>query len=179
MSIHAIAGPMFSGKTLRLIQEFENDESPADRKIVVKPRIDDRYSIDEVASHCGKSIPAVCIGGWDEFMPDMANFDHVFVDEVQFMDSEATSAKLMEASRNGISITVSGLDMDSFGVPFESMSLMLALADEVTKLKGKCHNCGTHDGTMTWRQPDASADRVAVGGTDMYQCRCVECWLKE
>jgi Thymidine kinase len=53
-----ISGPMFSGKTSRLIELLER-EMIAGRKIeLFKPEIDKRYSQAEVVTHKGAKLPA-------------------------------------------------------------------------------------------------------------------------
>ena len=59
--IEVICGCMFAGKTEELIRRI-NVLSYAKQKILVfKPKIDDRYSEIEIASHSGRKVPCFAI----------------------------------------------------------------------------------------------------------------------
>ena len=70
------------------------------------------------------------------------NFHTVFIDEVQFFDAKECIWFVEEALRNGVNVVIAGLDQDSRGVPFESTARLLALADEVLKIRAFCNICG-------------------------------------
>ena len=52
------------------------------------------------------------------------------------MDSKETIANVEEFLKNGIDVVCSGLDQDSRGKPWETSSLLLGLADKITKIYG-------------------------------------------
>ena len=52
-AIELIVGPMFAGKTTRLLQRVSEAEAQGLRVLLVKSRKDDRYSDAEVVSHSG------------------------------------------------------------------------------------------------------------------------------
>ena len=61
--IEVICGCMFAGKTEELIRRI-NVLSYARKNILVfKPKIDDRYSTTEIASHAGSKVPCIVISG--------------------------------------------------------------------------------------------------------------------
>lgn len=74
--IEVICGCMFAGKTEELIRRI-NVLSYAKQKILVfKPKIDDRYSEIEIASHSGRKVPCfaiddpvVLVGAVDHYEP--------------------------------------------------------------------------------------------------------------
>lgn len=53
-AIELIVGPMFAGKTTRLLQRVAEAEAHGLRVLLVKSRKDDRYSNAEVVSHSGQ-----------------------------------------------------------------------------------------------------------------------------
>ncbi len=60
-AIELIVGPMFAGKTTRLLQRVAQAEAQGHRVLLVKSCKDDRYSHAEVVSHTGQR--RVCGGG--------------------------------------------------------------------------------------------------------------------
>jgi thymidine kinase len=65
----------------------------------------------------------------------------VGVDEAQFFDDGLPDVCSAMADR-GIRVIVAGLDLDYEGRPFGPMPLLLALAEEVTKLHAVCVETG-------------------------------------
>ena len=66
--IEVICGCMFAGKTEELIRRI-NVLSYAKQKILVfKPKIDDRYSEIEIASHSGRKVPCYAIDDPEEIL---------------------------------------------------------------------------------------------------------------
>ncbi|NDE16675.1 hypothetical protein EBZ80_17260 [bacterium] len=55
-------GPMFSGKSSRLLAALDRYRYQHKRIVVFKPLMDDRYSVGEVVTHSGLKTPAVSVG---------------------------------------------------------------------------------------------------------------------
>ena len=49
--IEIVTGPMFAGKSEELIRRIKRLEYAKKKVLVFRPRIDNRYSLDEVVSH--------------------------------------------------------------------------------------------------------------------------------
>ncbi len=59
-----VAGPMFSGKTSKLVAMVEVFTRMGHKVLTVKPKLDDRYGgKDEIHSHDHKSASAIVING--------------------------------------------------------------------------------------------------------------------
>ena len=56
--LELICGPMFSGKSEELMRRLRRVGYARKHAILVKPAIDDRYSVDEVVSHEGQRMAA-------------------------------------------------------------------------------------------------------------------------
>jgi thymidine kinase len=76
--------------------------------------------------------------------------------------------------RDGVHVIACGLDQDSRGIPFETTSMLMGLADCVEKIRANCTICG-RDATKTYRVK-AQGDRIQVGSIGMYEPRCIEHW---
>nr|WP_266096501.1 hypothetical protein [Rubrobacter marinus] len=76
----------------------------------------------------------------------------------------------------GYEVVAAGLDQDFRGEPFGPMADLLAVADEVVKLRAICARCG-RDASRTQRLIDgkpapASAPTILVGAAEHYEARC-------
>ena len=170
--LSVITGPMFSGKTTRLLN-FANNVGTGYQ--LFKPHLDDRYSHTEVCSHVGKSLPATVIKDSFELIP-RASVTFILIDEGQFFDF-SLPYRIEQLLKLDYQITVAGLDMDYKGRPFDPMGQILAMADKVEKLKSECYRCGCEAG-RTFRLTEGE-ERVMVGGSETYAPICFKCSVKE
>ena len=185
--LEVIEGPMFAGKSSELLKRLLFIEHGGHKVLVLKPVIDDRYhNSNEIVTHNQLRHPAVSVIDLelvkDNYTIKPYNFHTVFIDEVQFFDTNETIWFVEEGLRSGVNFVVGGLDQDSRGVPFETTSRMLALADEVLKIKAFCTVCGMDAGkTQRLRSSTSNpqTDRIKVGGAETYEPRCHEHWTSQ
>ena len=177
--IEVICGCMFAGKTEELIRRI-NVLSYAKQKILVfKPKIDDRYSEIEIASHSGRKVPCFAIDDPEEILDKVTDdVQVVAIDEVQFFNSKIVDVCEYLADK-GVRVMVAGLDKDFRGEAFGVMPELLTKGEFVTKLTAVCAKCGS-PATRTQRLVDgkpASFDDpvVLVGAVDHYEPRCRHC----
>jgi thymidine kinase len=177
--IEVVCGSMFSGKTEELIRRIRRARIAKQQVQVFKPALDSRYHTEKVSSHNGLHWEAVPVGNareiLDRLLPDTTV---VAVDEAQFFDWEL-SAVCNELAERGLRVILAGLDMDFRGEPFGPMPLLMAEAEEVTKLQAICVVCGA-PASRTQRlidgQPAAYDDPIIlVGGSESYDARCRLC----
>ena len=177
--IEVICGCMFAGKTEELIRRI-NVLSYARKNILVfKPKIDDRYSTTEIASHAGSKVPCIVISEAKEIL-NHVNYDTdvVAIDEVQFFDEDVVDICDYLAD-SGLRVMVAGLDKDFRGEPFGVLPDLLTRAEFVTKLTAVCAKCGA-PATRTQRiingKPDSFNDPIVlVGAKEAYEPRCRHC----
>src|SRR6266404_5777627 len=84
--IEVICGPMFSGKSEELIRRLRRAMIARKRVEVFKPKIDDRYSDDEIVSHGDLRMNSQVVSGAQE-ITDRIDWRSVVVgvDEANFM----------------------------------------------------------------------------------------------
>lgn len=177
--IEVICGCMFAGKTEELIRRI-NVLSYARKNILVfKPKIDDRYSTTEIASHAGSKVPCIVISEAKEIL-NHVNYDTdvVAIDEVQFFDEDVVDISEYLAD-SGLRVMVAGLDKDFRGEPFGVLPDLLTRAEFVTKLTAVCAKCGA-PATRTQRiingKPASFNDPIVlVGAKEAYEPRCRHC----
>ncbi len=168
--IEVIAGCMYSGKTEELIKQVRRAEFGKLRVQVFKPKIDDRYSEDQVASHNQTKLPSVVI---EEAISILSlverNTEVVAIDEGQFFGEDLirVASTLADAGKR---VIVAGLDTDWRGRPFGPIPELLAIAEVVRKQHAICVVCG-EPATRTQRLIAAEGD-ILVGSTEAYEARC-------
>jgi thymidine kinase len=177
--LELICGPMFSGKSEELMRRLRRVGYARKHAILVKPAIDDRYSVDEVVSHEGRRMAARVVRTPDAILALARGCDVVGVDEGQFLDDSLIDVCEQLVDR-GIRVVIAGLELDYRRGPFGPMPRLLAIADEVTKLKAVCHSCG-EPALYTQRLVDGkpapfSGETVVIGGLDSYEARCRGCY---
>lgn len=99
--------------------------------------------------------------------------DLVAIDEAQFFDDQIVNA-VCEISKQ-TDVIIAGLEKDFSGNPFGSMPQLLAVSDEVQKLKAICVACKRRYATYTYRKV-SSEELILVGKDEIYEARCRQCW---
>ena len=172
--IEVIVGSMFSGKTEELIRLLRRAEFARQPIQVFKPKIDNRYSTDHVASHDRSQIPSTVIESAAEIEKLIKPETRVVgIDEGQFFDDDLVGVVTRLADR-GLRVIVVGLDMDWKGEPFHPMPALMAIAESVRKLQAVCVVCGG-PASRTQRLV-RNTDTVLVGDRTAYESRCRACF---
>ena len=176
--LETIVGAMFAGKTSELLKRILWAEHQGKKLLVIKPKIDDRYSEALISTHNNLTHNCYPMENWnqieDKFDITKKNYDIVFLDEIQFMNSDETIRNVDSFLDKGVDVVCAGLDQDSRGKPWETSSLLLGLADKITKIYGFCNVCGI-EATKTYRKIQGG-ERTQVGASDIYEPRCLKHW---
>src|SRR3954464_12319944 len=98
--IEVIVGSMFSGKSEELIRRLNRARVARQKVQVFKPKIDARYSVEEIASHSGHKHDSKPVTTAAELMSSIVEGTQVVgIDEGQFFDAEIASAANELANR--------------------------------------------------------------------------------
>lgn len=173
--IEVIVGSMFSGKSEELIRRLNRARIARQRVQVFKPKIDARYSVEEIASHSGHKHDSLPVSDSIELMAAIIEETQVVgIDEGQFFDAGLIDAVNQLAYR-GKRVIIAGLDQDYTGKPFEPMPQLLSIAEFITKTHAICVKCGS---TANYSQRTVESEaRVEVGAADKYEARCRKCFV--
>jgi thymidine kinase len=173
--LHIITGPMFSGKTTRLI-ELYNHYKQSNYVLVFNHTLDKRYvSKDEqkIVSHDKITIDCNFISRPIDILShkDFNSSKVIIIDEAQFFDSfKEIVLFLVEFYKK--TIIVSGLMTDFNRDVFGELLSLIPFADEVEIKKGKCKFCN-NKGLFTEKNRSRN-EVIEVGSSDVYAivCRC-------
>lgn len=173
-----IAGPMFSGKTSKLLAMISVFSRMGDQVVVVKPKLDNRYSSQgEIHSHDHRQAPAVLFNG--ETVTEMLTSitethpKRVIFDEVQFFDPQKIKEVILHLKKTGVHVVASGLLYDFRRHPFGATSELIGLADESCELLAVCQKCGSF--ARHSERVSGSRAQIEVGESDKYMAVCEKC----
>ena len=173
--IEVIAGSMFSGKTEELIRRLKRARFAKQKIEIFKPRIEVRYSEEEVVSHDDNAIHSTPVDSAANIILLASDVEVVGIDEAQFFDDGLVDV-CNQLAYSGVRVIVAGLDMDFRGKPFGPMPKLMSIAEYVTKVHAICVRCGT----LAHYTHRLSADDklIVLGETDIYEPLCRVCYLK-
>ncbi len=171
--VEVICGSMFSGKTEELIRRMRRAQFANQRVEIFKPRIDVRYSAEDVVSHDANSIRSTPVESPQNILLLSSDVEVIGIDEAQFFDSSIVDV-CRQLANSGVRVIVAGLDMDFLGQPFGPMPQLMATAEYVTKVHAICVRCGN----LAHHSHRLSADesQVLLGEKDTYEPICRHCF---
>ena len=170
-------GPMFGGKTTRLLGAVERDVLRGFNVKCFKPQIDTRYSRDRITTHLGANLEATPISAGNDILAHMfdasleGNINSVAVDEVFMIPGIAES--LIHLFRSGINVYVSTLQLNSVPEPYPEVLQILPWATEIQVCPAVCMTCGA-DAHYTLKKAGDLTAKIEVGGSDLYEPRCFQ-----
>lgn len=170
-----ITGSMFSGKTEELIRRLRRARIARQKVEIFKPRIEVRYSEEDVVSHDENSIQSTPVDSAANIVLLASGVEVVGIDEAQFFDDGLIDV-CNQLANSGIRVIVAGLDMDFRGVPFGPIPKLLSIAEYVTKVHAICVRCGR---LAQYTHRISEDDKlILLGETDIYEPLCRGCYGK-
>ncbi len=179
-----ITGPMFSGKTSRLIELLEREMLAGRNTMLFKPEIDKRYDNNSVTTHKGIKLPAIVVNmdnnGVNKIYESSKNADAIGIDEAQFWNHNSILPDIADkiAGENKM-VYIAALNKNHFGIPFKTSMEIMARADQIYSLTAVCAKCG-EDATFTQRiinGKETFGEAIKIGGKESYEPRCRNCFV--
>ncbi len=184
-----ICGSMASGKSDEFIRWTRRRMLASPNEVgVFKHAWDDRILNDNnvdpktnISSRSGSSIKCIGITTISEMeaIIEKNNYSTIAIDEAQFFDKKELLAFIHRMLALKKDIIIAGLDLDFKGETFGAMGDLLALADEVVKLKAICSVCKQDKYCITQRTIDGKSayyeDPIVMVGESDYSPRCRDC----
>ena len=171
--IEVITGSMFSGKTEELLRRIKRAQLANLRIGMFKPKMDVRFSKNDVVSHDNNFTHSVAIEHPEEILKFKDKCQVIGIDEVQFFSEEIVNV-CTQLANEGKRVIIAGLDMDFEGVPFEPIPKLMAVSEFVTKLHAICVKCGKL--AQYSHRMDAAKDKIVLGEKDKYEALCRSCY---
>lgn len=177
--ITVICGSMFAGKSEELIRLVRRATYARKKVQVFKHALDDRFARHAVATHTGVQLDAIPVQNARELLCKLdADTEVIAIEEAQFFDEELVQL-CVELADAGKTVIVAGLDQDFRRQPFGIMPQLMAVADEVIKLRAICVRCGriaSHTQRLVDGRPAAwDEPTILIGAEEHYEARCRNC----
>ena len=134
-----IIGPMYSGKTTKIINIYYTLEKT--NPMVINYYEDKRYDDKLLSSHDQVKIPCIQLKNISQIFtnPNLCDVNNILINEGQFFnDLKQSVIKLVNM---GKSVWVCGLDGDFKREKFGEMLDLIPFCDEIEKLYSTCHIC--------------------------------------
>ena len=172
-------GPMFSGKTSKLIEIYKQCTFCNIPVLVINHSMDTRYHEELLSSHDKQMIPCVMNNELLKLLEDpivmqkIMESHSILINEGQWFPDLCEFTKLM-LNRNKM-VYIAGLDGDFKREKFGSILDLIPLCDKITKLTSLCSSCknGT-PGIFSKRLSDDTEQTVV--GSDNYIPVCRKCY---
>ena len=182
--LEIILGPMFSGKTSKLIDIYKQYTFCNISVLVVNHSADTRYSQStELCTHDGKKIDCMQVAKLQDVLAD--NMDlftsnrpvAVLINEGQFFPDLYRSVFQMVQEHHS-HVYVAGLDGDFNREKFGQMLDLIPLSDKVYKLTSLCVQCknGTR-AVFSHRMDKKNQTQIQIGSNDAYIPLCRGCYV--
>lgn len=169
-TLTVFAGPMFAGKSARLLQSASLDAAT----LCLSPAFDTRSGAS-IHSRTGLTHPARPVSAWPD---DAGAYRHLLLDEAHFMVAPHYRGDVVDDIRNalsqGVTISVAGLDTDYLREAFDVMTRLRGCADRFVSLQARCHCCGS---PARWTaKKRRTGHKLEAGDDELYEARCDAHW---
>jgi thymidine kinase len=164
--LNLIIGPMFSGKSTLLLTRYRRYKIAGKRCLLVKYARDNRYvsSEESIITHDKIQYKAISCHNLQEIDEMTSQYDVICIDEIQFYPDAALYCDLW--ANRGLIVEACGLNGDFRRQPFEQISLLIPLCDDIQHVKAVCKDTGK-DAPFSKRLTDEQEQEV-IGSTDKY-----------
>ena len=170
--IELILGPMFSGKSTRLIELIRKYVYKAKKTIMVKYFADQRYSEkSEVVTHDLIKYDSINCKLLRNSFDTLKQYDVIGIDEGQFFADLVEVCE--ELALMGKIILIAALNGDFRMEPFPVIQRIISKSDKIKLLKAYCFNC--HKDAKFSLRIVQSNETVLIGAGEAYKPACREC----
>jgi thymidine kinase len=180
--LELILGPMFSGKTSKILELYKQCEFSNIPVVVINHTSDKRYSETMLSTHDLKMIPCVQASSLYEAMKnsDIKNKINdatvILINEGQFFN-DLYEWTVMMVETNHKELYICGLDGDFNRNKFGQILDLIPLCDKVIKLKSLCSMCRNGNKALFSLRVTEEKEQVLIG-SDCYKPVCRACYNK-
>ena len=166
-------GPMFGGKTTRMLSQVERYSYMGEEALLFKPKVDERYETNSIVSHTGAKQEAVRVQTGDEIQRIVSAIyggtpSVIAIDEAFMIPGSGNAA--IQLFHRGHTILVSSLQLSSDGTPYEEIQEMFPYATYVAVCPA-VDPISKQDAFYTEKYGGRKDHAIEVGGAEMYRPR--------
>lgn len=178
MSLDILIGPMFAGKSSRILSIVSRYSALGTPVLIVKHSNDLRYGhTNAIVTHNGQTCPCISVRDLDDIpLDDIRRHQVIIVEEAQFFRNLVPFVEHV-VETYGKNLYLVGLDGDSNRRKFGELLDCIPLADRVERITAFCRRCANGTpGLFSFRRED-NPNQVLVGGANLYEPLCRDCYL--
>ena len=168
--LELILGPMFSGKSSRLIQIVRKYKTLNQKILIVKPIIDNRYSNkSEIITHDKITESCMSCSNLEVIVDMINNYDVILIEEGQFFTDLYKYVILWCQTKR---VYVAGLNGDANKQLFGDIHTLIPHADEIIFMKALCKVCNDGTPAIFTQKIISNNTVIEVGGEELYSACC-------
>ena len=173
--LELIIGPMFSGKTSRLIEVYKQCKFCNIPTLVINHSIDTRYDQYLLSNHDKVMIPCIQTTQLTTLInnQELEKAEVILINEGQFFDDLYDCTELW--LKKNKKIYISGLDGDFERKKFGQIIDLIPLCDKVTKMTSLCSMCKNGTQGIFSKRITKEKEQMMVG-SDNYLPVCRYCY---
>lgn len=168
--LYLILGPMFSGKTSRLIEKIRKYNFNSKNIVIVKFKNDSNSNDNELITHDNVKYKCFCCSCLMGKLDDLKKYDVIGIDDGHLFKDLPDIAEYLAAI--GKIVIVAALNADYKMEPFENISKMIPKVDKIKLLKAFCFYCHK-DATCSLKIADSTDKNEKE---DSYKPLCRNCY---
>ena len=165
-------GPMFGGKTTRMLSQLERYRYQNETAYLFKPSIDARYDKAAVVTHTGIKVEAMLVTDGYTIRSTVHRLADrpsvVAIDEAFMLKGSADAA--IDLFRDGHTILVSSLQLSSDTTPYEEVMRMMPYATHI-EVCPAVDPISKRDAYYTEKYGGRKDHGIEVGGAEIYRPR--------
>lgn len=189
--LELISGPMYSGKTSRLLRLYKQFKFCGIPTLVVNHSDDSlRYSITQLSTHDQEMIDCIMVHSLNELIDltktstvgiadeDFKNSKVILINEIQFFQEDAVEWIKQAVDIHHKHVYVCGLDGDFQRKKFGNwLEELIPFCDNYVKLHSYCSDCKKKKAIFTHRLTTETAQKII--GSDCYIPLCRLCYNRK
>lgn len=149
-------GPMFAGKTKKLIENYNKHKNSK----AFKPSFDTRNK--NIQSRDGKEIECTSLKNSKQLLKtNLKGIENIYIDEVQFFDKKILKV-IYKLRKKGFNVYVAGLESDYTFKKYEVIKKLASHATKKVRLSAICEKCGKKT-FYTVRLLNGKVDKTTMG----------------
>lgn len=173
MSLFAIIGPMFSGKTTYLVNTLSKHRY-VEKCLYINSILDDRNGTENSTHNLCLSFNLDSQKTNLLYDVDVSNYTMIGIDEGQFFQDLEQTVKIW--IKMGKHVVVAGLKATFEQTGFGQIPDILAIADKI-KMKRAICACGSK--AAHTKKIGSSTNIIDIGGSNKYVACCHKCYHKQ
>jgi thymidine kinase len=173
--IKLILGPMFSGKSTRLVETVRKYTYKNKKTVLVNFIDDKRYSENsQIVTHDLNKYDSLSCQMLGEIYDVIKNYDVIGIDEGQFYSDVVNISEKL--AYNGKIVIIAALSGNFKMEPFETVSKLISKADKIKLMKAYCFYCQRTAGFSL--RTVCSDQEILIGAGEAYRPVCKKCYYK-